>query len=225
MRKGEKRDIALVVDDLPETLRLLTDALEEAGMTVLVALDGEHALSIVDKIIARHHPASMPSCRASTGLTTCRRLKHNRALAHVPIIFMTGLTETEHIIKGLEAGGVDYVTKPIVPDEVLARIRVHLANARMAQSARAALDTFGQIPAGDKPYRPRAVVHAAGGKASWRGVRRFRPRGLRVAARRPGLAANLGRDAAGIGARVDRLNRPQAVRQDAIDLHRANRRR
>jgi DNA-binding NarL/FixJ family response regulator len=63
----------------------------------------------------------------------------------VPIIFMTGLTETEHIIHGLEAGGVDYITKPIVPGEVLARIRVHLANARMAHSARTALDAFGRF--------------------------------------------------------------------------------
>jgi DNA-binding NarL/FixJ family response regulator len=60
------------------------------------------------------------------------------------VIFMTGLTETQDIVKGLEAGGVDYVTKPIVPDELLARIRVHLANARLAHSARAALDASGR---------------------------------------------------------------------------------
>src|SRR5262249_25406822 len=77
------------------------------------------------------------------GFETCRRLKQNRALAHVPVIFMTGLTDSDHIIEGLEAGGVDYVTKPIVPGELLARIRVHLANARLAHSARAALDVFG----------------------------------------------------------------------------------
>jgi DNA-binding CsgD family transcriptional regulator len=58
---------------------------------------------------------------------------------------MTGLTETEHIVEGLEAGGVDYVTKPIVPDELLARMRVHLNNARTAQSARTALDTAGRF--------------------------------------------------------------------------------
>jgi DNA-binding response OmpR family regulator len=62
----------------------------------------------------------------------------------VPVIFMTGLTDTHDIVKGLEAGGVDYVTKPIVPDELLARIRVHLANARLAHSARAALDVSGR---------------------------------------------------------------------------------
>jgi len=144
MRKSETRDIVLVVDDSPETLRLLTDALEEAGMTVLVAREGEHALSIVEKVVPDVilMDALMPG---ADGFTTCRKLKQNRALAHVPIIFMTGLSDTEHIIKGLEAGGVDYISKPIVPSEVLARIRVHLANARMAHSARAALDAFGRF--------------------------------------------------------------------------------
>jgi DNA-binding response OmpR family regulator/DNA-binding CsgD family transcriptional regulator len=143
MRKSD-RDIALVVDDSPETLRLLTDALEEAGMTVLVAREGEHALSIVEKVVPDVilMDALMPG---TDGFATCRKLKQNRALAHVPIIFMTGLSDTEHIIKGLEAGGVDYITKPIVPGEMLARIRVHLANARMAHSARTALDTFGRF--------------------------------------------------------------------------------
>ena len=134
----------LVVDDSPDTLRMLTDAIEEAGMTVLVAREGEHALSIVDKVTPEVilMDAVMPG---ANGFETCRRLKQNRALAHVPVIFMTGLTDSGHIIEGLEAGGVDYVTKPIVPGELLARIRVHLANARLAQSARTALDAFGRF--------------------------------------------------------------------------------
>ncbi len=78
------------------------------------------------------------------GIETCRRIKQSKPVAHVPVIFLTGLSESEHIVKGLEAGGVDYVTKPITPDELLARIRVHLANARLAQSAQAALDASGR---------------------------------------------------------------------------------
>src|SRR4030095_12221841 len=78
------------------------------------------------------------------GFETCRRLKRDAGLDHVPIIFMTGLAETEHIVRGLEAGGVDYVTKPIAVEEMLARIRVHLANARLTQRARAALDVSGR---------------------------------------------------------------------------------
>ncbi len=144
MRRRETRDIVLVVDDSPETLRLLTDAIEEAGMTVLVAREGEYALSIAEKIVPDVilMDALMPG---TDGFATCRRLKQNRALTHVPVIFMTGLTDTEHIIEGLEAGSVDYISKPIVPGELLARIRVHLANARMAHSARTALDAFGRF--------------------------------------------------------------------------------
>jgi DNA-binding NarL/FixJ family response regulator len=139
----KKRDIALVVDDSPETLRLLTDALDGAGMTVMVALDGASAMRIVDQITPDIVllDAIMPGM---DGFETCRRLKRDAGLGNVPIIFMTGLAETEHIVHGLEAGGVDYVTKPIVIEEMLARIRVHLANARLTQSARAALDVSGR---------------------------------------------------------------------------------
>ncbi len=140
---AQLRDVALVVDDSPETLSLLTDALDKAGMTVMVALDGLSAIKI-----ARRLPpdvilldAMMPGI---DGFETCRRLKTDAALRNVPVIFMTGLSETEHIVKGLEAGGVDYVTKPVVIEEMLARIRVHLATARAAHSARAALDASGR---------------------------------------------------------------------------------
>ncbi|MFK4402020.1 DNA-binding NarL/FixJ family response regulator [Bradyrhizobium elkanii] len=124
-------------------MRLLTDALDGAGMTVMVALDGASAMRIVDQITPDIVllDAVMPGM---DGFETCRRLKRDAGLDGVPIIFMTGLAETEHIVRGLEAGGVDYVTKPIVVEEMLARIRVHLANARMTQSARAALDVSGR---------------------------------------------------------------------------------
>ena len=141
--ESKKRDIALVVDDSPETLRLLTDALDGAGMTVMVAMDGATALRIVEQITPDIVllDAVMPGM---DGFETCRRLKRDAGLSNVPVIFMTGLAETEHIVCGLEAGGVDYVTKPIVIEEMLARIRVHLANARLTQSARAALDVSGR---------------------------------------------------------------------------------
>jgi len=142
--EGRKRDVALVVDDSPETLRLLTDALDHAGMTVMVAMDGAAAMRIVDQITPDIIllDAVMPGI---DGFETCRRLKREAGLSNVPVIFMTGLAETEHIVRGLEAGGVDYVTKPIVIEEMLARIRVHLANARLTLSARAALDVSGRF--------------------------------------------------------------------------------
>jgi DNA-binding NarL/FixJ family response regulator len=139
-----KRDVALVIDDSPETLRLLTDALDCAGMTVMVALDGAAAMRIVDQITPDIIllDAVMPGI---DGFETCRRLKREPALSNVPVIFMTGLADTEHTVRGLEAGGVDYVTKPIAIEAMLARIRVHLGNARMTQSARAALDVSGRF--------------------------------------------------------------------------------
>ncbi|WGR69661.1 MULTISPECIES: response regulator [unclassified Bradyrhizobium] len=139
----KKRDVALIVDDSPETLRMLTDALDGVGMTVMVALDGASAMRIVEQITPDIvlMDAVMPGM---DGFETCRRLKRDAGLDNVPIIFLTGLAETEHIVRGLEAGGVDYVTKPIVIEEMLARIRVHLANARLTQSARAALDVSGR---------------------------------------------------------------------------------
>ena len=144
MASHERRDIVLVVDDSPNTLRMLTDAIEGAGMTVLVALDGEQAMSLIERITPDVilMDAVMPGL---DGFEICRLLKRNSALSHVPIIFMTGLSETEDIIKGLDAGGVDYVTKPIAPNELLARIRVHLANARISHRARAALDASGRF--------------------------------------------------------------------------------
>ena len=144
MSRREHRDIVLVVDDSPDTLRMLTDALEQAGMTVLIARDGDQALAMIDRVTPDVvlMDAIMPG---RDGFETCRQLKRNQTLTHVPVIFMTGLSDTDDIVKGLEAGGVDYVTKPIIPDELLARIRVHLANARMTHSARTALDAFGRF--------------------------------------------------------------------------------
>lgn len=141
--KTQRRDIVLVVDDTPGTLSFLTDTLDQAGVTVLVATDGASALALVDQITPDLvlMDAVMPGI---DGFETCRRLKQEKHLLHVPVIFMTALSESGHVVKGLEAGGVDYVTKPIVVDELLARIRVHLANARIAHGSRVALDATGR---------------------------------------------------------------------------------
>ena len=136
------RDIVLLIDDTPDTLAMLTDALDQAGFTVLIATGGAAALSICGRVTPDMilMDAMMPGL---DGFETCRRLKQMEMVAHVPVIFMTALSETEHIVQGFAAGGVDYVTKPIVLDSLFARIRTHLANARAAQSTRAALDRAG----------------------------------------------------------------------------------
>ncbi len=140
---GQAHEVVLIVDDSPETLGMLNNALERAGLTVLVALEGKQALRIAEKmrpdIILLD--GLMPHL---DGFETCHLLKADPKLADIPVIFMTGLSDTESIVKGLEAGGVDYLTKPIKLDELMARMEVHLHNARLRSSAHNALDTTGQ---------------------------------------------------------------------------------
>jgi DNA-binding response OmpR family regulator/DNA-binding CsgD family transcriptional regulator len=136
------KPVVLIVDDVPDNVSLLHDAMDEAGYTVLIALNGESALqraaqALPDVVLL---DARMPGM---DGFEVARRLKADKETAHIPIIFMTGLTETEHIEAALAAGGVDYVTKPVKPREIMARMRVHLNAARAQRQARNALDAFG----------------------------------------------------------------------------------
>lgn len=136
-------DIVLIVDDVPDNLSLLHDALDEAGYTVLVATNGESALararqSVPDVILL---DAVMPGM---DGFEVARRLKADFSTQHIPIVFMTGLTETEHVVAAFAAGSSDYVTKPIKPAEVLARLAAHLNSARQMRQAKGALDASGQ---------------------------------------------------------------------------------
>lgn len=136
-------EVVLIVDDIPENLSMLHDALDEAGYMVLVATNGESAIQRarqgVPNVILLD--AMMPGI---DGFEVCRRLKADYGTQHIPVIFMTGLTETEHVVAAFEAGGTDYVTKPFKPLEVLARIASHLQRARATDQARIALDAFGQ---------------------------------------------------------------------------------
>ncbi|MDA8454893.1 response regulator [Acidovorax sp. GBBC 3334] len=157
-------DVVLIVDDVPDNLAVLHDALDEAGYTVLVAASGEAALAraaqaLPDVVLL---DAVMPGM---DGFEVARRLKGLPATAHIPIVFMTGLTETEHLEAALAAGAVDYVTKPIKPREVLARMNVHLQGARRARQAqrqagqaRNALDAFGYAS---------ITVRASDGRLMW----------------------------------------------------------
>lgn len=134
--------VVLVVDDAPETLRMLCDALALEGYTVLVARDAIEALerfemAVPDAVLL---DAVMPG---DDGFTLCRRLKVEPSWAHVPVIFMTGLAETEQIVEGFASGGVDYVVKPLKIPEVLARLATHLRNAHVTRLAREAVDVAG----------------------------------------------------------------------------------
>ena len=142
LEQARSTGLVLIVDDVPDNLALLHDALDAAGYTVLVATDGASALQRA----AQADPdivlldAVMPGI---DGFEVARRLKVGPETAHIPIVFMTGLTDTEHVLAAFDAGGVDYVTKPIRPPELLARMTVHMHAARQARQARNALDAYG----------------------------------------------------------------------------------
>jgi DNA-binding NarL/FixJ family response regulator len=136
------RPVVLVVDDAPSSLGVLCDTLEGAGYTVLVACDGESALERLELVTpdAILLDGVMPGL---SGFETCRRIKITPAWAHVPVIFMTGLSETAHVVEGFACGGVDYVVKPLRAQEVLARLHTHARNARITRMARNAVDVAG----------------------------------------------------------------------------------
>jgi len=150
-------DVVLIVDDVPDNLSLLHDALDESGYTVLVALDGattlQRAAQALPDIVLLD--AVMPGM---DGFDVARALKADPRTAHIPIVFMTGLTETEHLVAALDAGAADYVTKPLKPKEVLARMAVHLQSARERRQARSALDAFGYAS---------ITVRASDGRLMW----------------------------------------------------------
>lgn len=131
------KHMILIVDDVPDNLAVMSDALDEAGYMVLVATDGTGAIERLgyvtpDLILL---DAVMPGM---DGFATCRRIRALPGGARIPVIFMTGLTETEHVVQGFAVGGNDYVIKPLQPREVIARIEAQLRSASLISLATAA---------------------------------------------------------------------------------------
>jgi CheY-like chemotaxis protein/DNA-binding CsgD family transcriptional regulator len=146
--------IVMIVDDTPDNLALLSDTLSEAGYRVLVATDGLSALEQIaylkpDIILL---DVMMPGL---DGFETCKRLKLDPETEHIPVLFMTALSELDNLLRGFDEGAVDYLVKPIRPPEVLARVDVQLTqvkNLRRAENAllnspysALAIDTSGNI--------------------------------------------------------------------------------
>lgn len=120
----------LVVDDIPANLGLLFDALTQAGHRVLVAESGESALAqlkheLPDLVLLDYMLPGMD------GMEVCKRIKAKPECADLPILFLTAVNELDEKVRALDAGAVDYVTKPIQTPEVLARVRTHLRLARL----------------------------------------------------------------------------------------------
>lgn len=134
--------VILVVDDAPEMLHMLCDALVLEGYDVLAARDTAEALerfevTVPDGVLL---DAVMPG---RDGFELCSQIKATPAWSHVPVLFMTGLSDTDEILRGFACGGVDYVIKPLRLPEVMARLATHVRNARVARMARDAVDVAG----------------------------------------------------------------------------------
>ncbi|MGF1480745.1 MAG: response regulator [Cyanophyceae cyanobacterium] len=119
------KNVILIVDDTPTNLEMLLDFLEHSGFKVVVSEEGESAIEL-----AEYAPPDlilldilMPGI---DGFETCRRLKRRPATQDIPIIFMTALSDRLNRVKGLNLGAVDYITKPLEHEEVLARVNIHL---------------------------------------------------------------------------------------------------
>ena len=136
------RHVVLVVDDALGTLSMLCDALTAEGYDVLAAKDAKEALERLDIVIPDGIllDAVMPGM---DGFELCRTLKSTPHWAHIPVMFMTGLSETEQILKGFTSGGVDYVVKPLRLAEVVVRLATHVRNAQATRMAREAVDVAG----------------------------------------------------------------------------------
>ena len=122
----------LLVDDIPANLTVLSDALEPEGYRILAAPSGALALEIArralpDLIVL---DVLMPGM---DGFETCRRLKEDEATRDIPVIFVTAKGETEGVVEGFRAGGVDYIAKPFEREEVLVRAQTHLKISRLTR--------------------------------------------------------------------------------------------
>lgn len=135
-------EIALVVDDSPDTVSMLSDALEQENLSVLVALSGNQALSILKRITPDVilMDAMMPG---KNGFETCREIREDPSLEDIPVIFMTGLDSQDHMLESFRSGAVDYIQKPVRISELVERIRHHVQRARELRDSRALLDSSG----------------------------------------------------------------------------------
>jgi signal transduction histidine kinase len=128
-----KKPLILITDDNPNNIKVISDFLKKSGFKTLVATSGEFALQILERTIPDLIllDVVMPGMN---GFETCQKIKASEKTKDVPIIFITAIADnTEEKIKGLSIGGVDYISKPIIREEVLARINVHLTLKKFNQ--------------------------------------------------------------------------------------------
>ena len=130
MDSATPKPTILVVDDQAVNLKILSRILENKGMNVITASNGLECLEVVkqtppDVILL---DVMMPKMG---GIEACERLKADTETSSIPVLFITAKTAREEKIKGLEAGAIDYITKPIDPEETIARVKTQLDYQRI----------------------------------------------------------------------------------------------
>ena len=124
-KTSTKKHVILIVDDDTTNLQVIGSFLYNKSYKIILAKSGNDALKSVennlpDLILL---DIMMPEMN---GYEVCKKLKANNQTKDIPIIFLTAKTETKDIIKGFNTGGVDYITKPFIKEELLARIQTHV---------------------------------------------------------------------------------------------------
>jgi diguanylate cyclase (GGDEF)-like protein/PAS domain S-box-containing protein len=224
----------LVVDDTTAMLRVAAEHLERDGFNVAVAADGEEALARAELI----RPdlvlldVMMPHV---DGFETCRRLRAISGFEDIPVIFMTGLSDSDSTVRAFAAGGVDYVTKPFQPDELLARVKTHLTLRAAQRKAKQAeqevreaharlLDALEVIPEGlavfdaDDRYvlwnKRYAELYAESGDKIVRGIQ-FEET-LRAGLERGQYLDAIGREEEWLADRLDRHAEPRCAHEQHL---------
>jgi len=115
----------LIVDDNPDQLRLLVESLRAQAYRISVAFDGVQGY---DRAVAQQPDIILLDVQMPKmdGFALCRQLKANPRTMRIPLIFLTAMSDLENRLTGLDEGGVDYIIKPFSPEEVAARLRIHL---------------------------------------------------------------------------------------------------
>lgn len=124
-RVSKKNATILIVDDASSNREILQEILEGEGYKTLSVVNGHFALIFAEN----HHPdlilldIMMPGM---DGYEVCRELKKNPRTKDIPVIFISALDNTRDIVKALNSGGVDYITKPYLEEEIISRVATHL---------------------------------------------------------------------------------------------------
>lgn len=126
MKPYDSKMTILIVDDTPENIEILAEYLE--GYQIKAALDGQKALNILESGLIPDIILLDIMMPEMDGYEVCRRIKLNPMTHEIPVIFITAMSEVEDKVKGFHLGGVDYITKPFQPEEVVSRIEAHIAS-------------------------------------------------------------------------------------------------